>query len=113
MAYKASAHAVYDLKYPIVWTPKYRKALLVGEVAQAVQDLFAQIAAAYDMEIDTREVMETMSICFSLPHHGTRLRGLSKSSKASPPGNSLRASRGCAVRCGEVNCGKTAISYVL
>jgi len=58
MAYKASAHAVDDLKYPIVWTPKYRRALLVGEVAQAVQDLFYQIAAAYEMEIDTMEVME-------------------------------------------------------
>jgi putative transposase len=58
MAYKASAHAVYDLKYHIVWTPKYRKALLVGEVAQAVQELFYRIAAAYDLELDTREVME-------------------------------------------------------
>ena len=58
MAYKASAHAVYDLKYPIVWTPKYRKALLVGEVAQVVQDLFYQIAAAYDMEMETMEVMD-------------------------------------------------------
>ena len=58
MAYKASAHAVYDLKYHIVWTPQYRKALLVGEVAQAVQELFDQIAAAYDLEIDTMEVME-------------------------------------------------------
>jgi putative transposase len=58
MAYKASAHAVYDLKYHIVWTLKYRKALLVGEVAQTVQELFYQIAAAYDLEIDTMEVME-------------------------------------------------------
>ena len=58
MAYTASAPAVYDLKYHIVWTPKYRKALLVGEVAQAVQELFDQIAAAYDLEIDTMEVME-------------------------------------------------------
>ena len=58
MAYKASAHAVYDLKSPIVWTPKYRKALLVGEVAQAVQELFYQIATAYDLEIATMEVME-------------------------------------------------------
>ena len=58
MAYKASAHAVYDLKYHIVWTPKYRKAVLVGEIAQTVQELFAQIAEAYDMEIDTMEVME-------------------------------------------------------
>jgi putative transposase len=58
MAYKASAHAVYDVKYHLVWTPKYRKALLVGEVAQAVQELLYQIAAAYDLEIDTMEVRE-------------------------------------------------------
>ena len=58
MAYKASAHAVDDLQYHIVWTPEYRKALLVGEVARAVQELFYQIAAAYDLEIDTMEVME-------------------------------------------------------
>jgi putative transposase len=58
MAYKASAHAVYDFKYHIVWTPKYRKALLVGEVAQAVQELFYQIATAYDLEIATMEGME-------------------------------------------------------
>jgi putative transposase len=57
MAYKASTYAVYDLKSHIVWTPKYRKALLVGEVAQAVQALLYQIAAAYDLEIDTMEVM--------------------------------------------------------
>jgi REP element-mobilizing transposase RayT len=58
MPYRASAHAVYDLKYPIVWAPKYRKDVLVGEVAQTVETLFRQIAEAYDMEIDTMEVME-------------------------------------------------------
>ena len=46
MADKASAHAVYDLQDPIVWTPTYRTAVLVGESAQAVQDFFAQIAEA-------------------------------------------------------------------
>jgi putative transposase len=58
MAYKASAHAVYDLQYHIVWTPKYRKALLVGEVAQAVQELFYPIAAASALASDTMAVME-------------------------------------------------------
>jgi putative transposase len=57
MPYKASAHAVYDLKYHIVWAPKYRKDVLVGEVAQTVEMLFRQIAEAYDIEIDTMEVM--------------------------------------------------------
>ncbi len=58
MAPKASAHAVYDLKYHFVWTPKYRKELLIGEVAEATKEILGEIAEAYDMEIDTLEVME-------------------------------------------------------
>ena len=58
MAPKASAHAVYDLKYHFVWTPKYRKELLIGEVADATNEILAEITEAYDMEIDTLEVME-------------------------------------------------------
>jgi putative transposase len=58
MAPKASAHAVYDLKYHFVWTPKYRKDLLTGEVAEAVREILQSVAEAYDMEIDTMEVME-------------------------------------------------------
>jgi putative transposase len=58
MAYKASAHAVYERKYHIVWAPKDRRDLLVGEVAQTVQQLFQQIAEADEIEIDTMEVME-------------------------------------------------------
>ena len=58
MAPKASAHAVYDLKYHFVWTPKYRKELLIGEVAEALAEILQRVAEAYDMEIDTMEVME-------------------------------------------------------
>ena len=58
MAPKASAHAVYDLKYHFVWTPKYRKEQLIGEVAEATEEILGEIAEAYDMEIDTLEVME-------------------------------------------------------
>ena len=50
MAPKASAHAVYDLKYHFVWTPKYRKELLIGEVAEATKEILGEIAEAYDME---------------------------------------------------------------
>ena len=58
MAPKASAQAVYDLKYHFVWTPKYRKKLLIGEVAEAVREIVQSVAEAYGMEIDTMEVME-------------------------------------------------------
>jgi putative transposase len=61
MAPKASAHAVYDLKYHFVWTPKYRKELLIGEVAEATKEILAEIAEACDMEIDTPEVMEELN----------------------------------------------------
>lgn len=58
MAPRASAHSVYDLKYQVVWAPKYRKRILVDEVAEAAREIFEQVAAAYDMEIDSLEAME-------------------------------------------------------
>jgi len=58
MAPRASAHSVYDLKYHVVWAPKYRKRILIDEVAEAARDVFQQVAEAYDMEIDSLEVME-------------------------------------------------------
>ena len=58
MVPKASAHAVYDLKYHFVWTPKYRKDLLTGEVGEVLGEILQRVAEAYDMEIDTMEVME-------------------------------------------------------
>ena len=58
MGTKASAHAVYDLKYHFVWAPKYRKAILKGEVGEAAKELFRRVAEAYGMEIDTMEVSE-------------------------------------------------------
>ena len=58
MTPKTSAHAVYELKYHVVWAPKYRKKVLTGDIAQATRKIFQQIAEAYDMEIDTLEVME-------------------------------------------------------
>jgi len=58
MATKASAHAVYDLKYHFVGAPKYRKAILKGEVGEAAKELLRHVAEAYGMEVDTLEVAE-------------------------------------------------------
>jgi len=54
---RRTRHAVYDLKYHFVWTPKYRKLILKGEVAEGLKELFVGIAERYEMEIDTLEVM--------------------------------------------------------
>jgi putative transposase len=55
---KASAHTVYDLKYHFVWIPKYRKNLLVGDVAEATKEILCEAAEAYVMEVDTLEVVD-------------------------------------------------------
>jgi len=55
---KTSAHAVYDLKYHFVWVPKYRKHLLVGDVAEAAKEILREVAEAYGMEVDTLEVVD-------------------------------------------------------
>jgi REP-associated tyrosine transposase len=54
---KRAKHAVYDLKYHIVWIPKYRKMILKGSVAESLKTIFYGIAERYEMEIDTLEVM--------------------------------------------------------
>ena len=40
--YKRSAHAVYDIKYHIVWITKYRHKVMRGRVAERARDLIKQ-----------------------------------------------------------------------
>lgn len=56
MAVKRTSHAVYDTKYHLVWTPKYRKWILRGKVRRRVEELFREIAQDFGFEIDTMEV---------------------------------------------------------
>ena len=58
MGIKRTKHAVYDLKYHLVWVPKYRAHILGGEVTTFLKETFYQIAEDYEFHIDTLEVME-------------------------------------------------------
>ncbi len=58
MELRRSAHAVYELKYHLVWVPKYRARILGGEVSRYLKELFAQIAEEYGFHIVTMEIME-------------------------------------------------------
>ena len=49
---RRTRHAVYDLKYHFVWTPKYRKQILTGEVADFVERTLRRIAEEYEWEIE-------------------------------------------------------------
>jgi len=58
MGIRRTKHAVYDLKYHLVWIPKYRKHILDKEVSGYIKDMFEKIAEEYEFRIDTMEVME-------------------------------------------------------
>ena len=58
MGVRRTKHAVYDLKYHLVWIPKYRKHILEKEVSDYLKEVFRQIAEEYEFRIDTMEVME-------------------------------------------------------
>ena len=58
MGIRRTNHAVYDLKYHLVWIPKYRKKILDGEVTEYLKEIFEKIAQEYEFEIDTIGIME-------------------------------------------------------
>src|SRR5688572_361436 len=49
--YRHSAHAVWDIKYHLVWITKYRYKVLKGEVAERARDLIRQICQAREVII--------------------------------------------------------------
>lgn len=54
---RSSAHSRYNLKYHLVWITKYRRAFLVGRLAERLRQLFAEIAHDYGFRIIAQEVM--------------------------------------------------------
>ena len=58
MGIRRTKPAVYDLKYHLVWIPKYRKHIFEKEVSDCIKKIFQKIAKEYEFGIDTMEVME-------------------------------------------------------
>lgn len=54
--YHLGAHTKTDLKVHLVWIPKYRKRVLVGQVAIRCRDVLRQIALEHEVEIITGKV---------------------------------------------------------
>ena len=51
MSYRKTSHAVYDLKYHLVWITKYRKPVLSGEIGIRLRELVRQTCASMDVYI--------------------------------------------------------------
>ena len=49
--YRRGAHTVYEIHLHLVWTTKYRRAVLVGDAAIRVRDLIREICGTHDVKI--------------------------------------------------------------
>lgn len=47
--YRFSGHAVWDIKYHLIWITKYRYTILRGEVAERARDLIRQVCQAREV----------------------------------------------------------------
>ncbi|MBI4676100.1 MAG: IS200/IS605 family transposase [Elusimicrobia bacterium] len=56
MEYGRTSHAVYELKYHLVWVPKWRRMILTDPVARRLKRIFAGIAERYGFAIVEQEV---------------------------------------------------------
>ena len=50
-SYKRGSHSVWDLKYHLVWTTKYRYQVLGGDVGHRCRELLREIARSKEMQI--------------------------------------------------------------
>ena len=68
--YRRAAHTVYELHYHFVFTTKYRKPVLRGDIAREVRDLLRQICRSNDMEIVAGHVRPDHGhLLLSVPPH--------------------------------------------
>ena len=73
--YRRSAHAVFEIKYHIVWITKYRFKVLKGRVAKRTRDSIRQLSEARDVII----VRGALSPAVPRTHGGIRADGLGAS----------------------------------
>ena len=86
MTVKRTPHAVYDTKYHLVWTPKYRRWVLRGDIQERVKSIFAEVALNHGFEIDTMEVApDHVHVFLSFPprYSISKVVGILKSVSAS------------------------------
>lgn len=55
--YRRNAGSVFSLKYHLVWCPKFRRKVLVGEIAGELRSLLYQKAQELDVTIEALEIM--------------------------------------------------------
>nr|WP_255447028.1 IS200/IS605 family transposase [Wolbachia endosymbiont of Laodelphax striatellus] len=54
--YGYNAHSKYDMKVHLVWIPKYRKRVLIGQIGVRVRELLRQVTMENEIQIISGKV---------------------------------------------------------
>jgi len=57
MRYKHNAGCVYNIKYHLVWCPKYRREVLTDRIAARLKELLYETAKRLEVSIEAIEIM--------------------------------------------------------
>lgn len=55
--YKSNNNVVYSCKYHVIFCPKYRRKILVGDIAKRAKQIFKEVAKEKNIDIIEMEVM--------------------------------------------------------
>ena len=84
MSYRKTSHAIYDLKYHIVWITKYRKPMLRSEIGKRLRELIRQTCDSLEVYIEKgHSAADHIHLLLSVPPNGSvselvqRLKGRS------------------------------------
>lgn len=68
--HRKSSHCTYDIKYPIVWLTKYRKPVIIGQLAIRMRELIRRICQINDVQILVGHVgKDHIHLFVSVPPH--------------------------------------------
>ena len=57
MQYKSNHNVVYSCKYHVIWCPKYRRKVIVNQVADRLRELVSSMCSEFNVELLELEIM--------------------------------------------------------
>jgi len=54
---RSGSHFRHNIKYHLVWIPKYRREVLVGRIPVRLKEILEEVARSYKLKIIAHEVM--------------------------------------------------------
>ena len=68
--YRKSSHCTYDIKYHIVWITKYRKPVIIGQIAYRTREIIRMVCETNEVQIIAGHVgKDHIHLLVSVPPH--------------------------------------------